>query len=274
MRFRLYPLRFKFRARDAICFPPGSSANILRGGFGLVLRSLEEPGAYARIFEPRAGAPGPSGLQDWPRPFVFRASHLDGETIAAGEEFSFDMNFFDMRGPAAIGRIADAFAELARRGFGPGRGRAELDTFCPPSAPLVLSLDPAPHPVHRVCVEFVTPTELKGSDRPEFGVLAARIRDRLSTLGELYDDGPLPLDFRAFGERARRVQMIRCELDEVNRTRLSSRTGQSHSIGGFTGTAAYEGDLAEFIPFLEAAAWTGVGRQTVWGKGQIRMSHI
>ena len=29
----------------------------------------------------------------------------------------------------------------------------------------------------------------------------------------------------------------------------------------------YEGDLAEFLPWLEAARWTGVGRLTVWGNG-------
>ena len=66
--------------------------------------------------------------------------------------------------------------------------------------------------------------------------------------------------------------MTRCEITEVSRVRHSSRTGQTHSIGGFTGVAEYEGDLTEFVPYLEAAAWTGVGRQTVWGKGEIRTS--
>jgi hypothetical protein len=51
--------------------------------------------------------------------------------------------------------------------------------------------------------------------------------------------------------------------------RRSSRTGQVHPIGGFVGEAEYEGDLAEFVPYLHAARWTGVGRQTVWGKGEI-----
>jgi hypothetical protein len=267
LRFRLYPLRFTLRARDAICFPPGKSANILRGGFGLMLQRLGD--AYPRIFEPRASR-GPSGLADLPRPFVFRAAHLDGKTIAPGELFHFGLNYFAVRDPAAIGHIADAFAELGREGLGPGRGRAELHAFVPPSAPLVLSLEVPAEPGARVRVEFVTPTEIKGTDRPEFGMLAARIRDRLSTLREFYDDGPLPIDFHAFGERARQVRMVRCETGAVTRSRRSSRTGQSHPIGGFTGEAEYEGDLAEFIPYLQAAAWTGVGRQTVWGKGEIR----
>jgi hypothetical protein len=44
-----------------------------------------------------------------------------------------------------------------------------------------------------------------------------------------------------------------------------------HPLGGFTGSAEYEGDLAEFLPWLRAARWVGVGRQTVWGKGDVRV---
>jgi len=46
-------------------------------------------------------------------------------------------------------------------------------------------------------VHFLTPTELKGAEQPEFGILLARVRDRISTLRELYSDGPLRLDFKA-----------------------------------------------------------------------------
>jgi hypothetical protein len=123
--------------------------------------------------------------------------------------------------------------------------------------------------VRRVRVRFVTPTELKGTGAPEFGPLMARIRDRISTLRTLYGCGPLDLDFRAFGERANSVRMTHCELQTVNEERLSKGTGQRHSLGGFTGFAEYEGPVAEFVPYLEAARWTGVGRQTVWGKGEI-----
>ena len=99
----------------------------------------------------------------------------------------------------------------------------------------------------------------------------ARIRDRIGALRELYGDGPLDIDFRAFGERAARVRMTHCEIARVETERRSSRTGQTHPIGGFVGEAEYEGDLSEFIPYLKAAQWTGVGRQTVWGKGEIHV---
>src|SRR5262249_52535174 len=238
---------------------------------------------------------GPSGLADWPRPFVFRATHLDGCTVRPGEPFFFDLNLFDMRSPA-IAYLVLAFSQLAREGLGPRRGRAALSEVWQAGeggkpvarifdgesfllqegpAPMELSLAPAAEPVDRVRVRFKTPTELKGgqqlADRPEFGILTGRIRDRLSTLRECYDEGPLAIDFRGFGERAARVRMTRCEIGRVEVERRSGRTGQAHSIGGFVGEAEYEGDLAEFIPYLNAAKWVGVGRQTVWGKGEIEM---
>ncbi|HML16367.1 MAG TPA: CRISPR system precrRNA processing endoribonuclease RAMP protein Cas6, partial [Bryobacteraceae bacterium] len=108
-----------------------------------------------------------------------------------------------------------------------------------------------------------------GADRPEFGTLFARIRDRVSTLRALYGDGPLEIDFKSMGERAARIRMTCCEIRRVDAERTSRATGQRHSLGGFVGKAEYEGDLAEFLPYLEIARWTGVGRQAVWGKGEI-----
>jgi CRISPR-associated endoribonuclease Cas6 len=309
LHFQLYPLRFSFVAREAIYFPPGKSANILRGAFGTIFRriacqpqcsgaqqcEIRSTCAYARMFEPSALGPGPSGLADWPRPFVFRATHLDGRAIPRDEPFQFDLNLFDMKSPA-LAYLVLAFTQLAHEGLGPGRGRATLTrvsqhtppgvaplpiydgaTFplCRTWPPLVLSLAPEPVPVDRVRVRFVTPTELKGGQQlapsPEFAILFGRIRDRLSTLREMYGEGPLDIDFRGLGERAAKVRMTRCELNQMEITRRSSKTGKCHSIGGFVGDAEYEGELAEFVPYLKAAKWTGVGRQTVWGKGEMEL---
>lgn len=302
LHFRFYPLRFSFLALEPVIFPPGKSANLLRGAFGQIFRRIacvpECMGAqhcdlrtacpYARMFEPSSISAGPSGFADWPRPFVFRATHLDGRTIAPGERFSFDLNLFDIRNPA-VASLVLAFSQLAYDGLGPRRGRAKLvevrqaqtgaclydgSVFVGrDGGPMELSLDPVPERVQKVTLEFITPTELKSGQqlaaRPDFAVLAGRIRDRLSTLRELYGDGPLDIDFRGFGERAAQVTMTRCDLKQVDIDRRSGRTGQVHSIGGLVGQAEYEGELAEFIPYLRAAKWTGVGRQTVWGKGEI-----
>jgi CRISPR/Cas system endoribonuclease Cas6 (RAMP superfamily) len=73
------------------------------------------------------------------------------------------------------------------------------------------------------------------------------------------------------GQRAADVRLKRADLQWERVERKSGRTGQVHSLGGFTGAAEYEGELAEFLPWLRAARWVGVGRQTVWGKGEVRV---
>jgi hypothetical protein len=273
--FSLLPLRFTFVAREEISFPAGKSGNILRGAFGILFRQIASKRTYSRVFEPRSGGEGPSGFADSPRPFIFRATHLDGRTIGVGESFYFDMHLFLTEDPP-LQEIIGAFEEITRHGIGPGRGRAEL-TDCPTPSIVSISLAPAENPVSRIRVRYLTPTELKTDSglaaRPEFSILFSRARDRIATLRALYGEGPLELDFRGMGERSRSVKMTDCDVRRVDAERRSSRTGQTHPLGGFVGEAEYQGDLAEFLPYLRAAEWTGVGRQTVWGKGQIVCQH-
>jgi hypothetical protein len=311
LTFEFYRFRFYFRSAGRLYFPVYKSGNIVRGAFGDIFRKLvcipschdaktcdiRADCPYARVFEPGPkGTPargeGPSGLVDWPRPFVFRAAHLDGRTVLPDEAFHFDVHNFDVRDPA-LPYFVLAFAQLAREGLGPGRGRAELTSvdqldlnearvvqvfdgerfrMRELAAPNVVDLSETPERVGRLRVRLVTPTELKAgrqvADRPEFGILFSRLRDRIATLRALYGVGPLEIDFRAMGDRAAAVRMTRCDLQRTEADRLSSRTGQRHPLGGFVGEAEYEGELGEFLPYLRLGRWVGVGRQTVWGKGE------
>ena len=299
--FDLFSFRFTFLARDPICLPAGLPGNILRGGLGSALRRIacaaECPGhagadirecqlrsgcAYARIFEPASLGGGPSGLSDWPRPFVLRAAHLSRQPIAAAGQFWFDINLFEMRRPV-IEFLERAFRSLAVEGFGPQHSQADLlsvhsigpDGSPADGRPISISLDPGADETHRLRVVFRTPTELKSDQmpagRPEFGILFARARDRIATLRSLYGDGPLEIDFHALGKRAEAVQMTECQVRQRAVQRRSARTGHSHTIGGFVGMAEYQGNLGEFLPILKAAQWTGVGRHCVWGNGELRI---
>ena len=140
---------------------------------------------------------------------------------------------------------------------------------------VVVDLSPSQSPINRIVVRFLTPAELKGGavlfQPPDFSILLARARDRVATLCSLYGAGPLGIDFKGLSERAARVQMVHSSSRRVRAERRSSKTGQVHPIGGFTGEAEYEGDLGELLPYLQAARWTGVGRQTTWGKGAIEV---
>ena len=304
MDLKLYPLRFEFLAKEPVFFPPGKASNILRGAFGVIFRSIVcVPGCrsaseceirrscpYARLFEPVSDGTGPSGLADPPRPFVFRARQLDGQTVRPGSPFHFDVNVFSLE-TETLAYFVLTFAAIAREGVGSTRGKAELQSvrmpghtiysasqqsITPPPAPLVLRLEPGPRAVRKIRVDFLTPTELKHgqkiAERPDFPILFGRIRDRISTLRALYGGGPIEMDYAASGLRASQIQMIACRMRHLETGRRSTRTGQSHSIGGLVGEAEYEGDLAEFLPWLEAARYTGVGRQSVWGKGEIAVA--
>ena len=281
----------------------------IEGCPGAKVCELRERCPYAMAFEPRAdssgNSPAPSGFGDLPRPFVFRARALDGRTLATGESFHFDVHIFSLDRGIVAGFLR-AFAALASEGLGSNRGRAELITVrtipaggaparvifehargafedaheaLPPDlVPASIGLAIALSPSNRIAVDFLAPTELKHrqeiAGRPEFPILFARIRDRIATLRRLYGPGPLEVDFREIGERAATVRMTRCDIRHVPVERRSTRTGQVHPIGGFVGTAEYEGELGEFLPWLEAACWTGVGRQAVWGKGEIAIRTI
>jgi len=266
MYFHVVPLRLNLVARGAVHFPPGKAANTLRGGLGMHLD--------ARLFAPKSQGPGPSGFKDQPRPFVFRVRHLDGKIVPPGERFYVDLNVFSCD-ERVVSSLIQAFEALAQEGLGLNRGKVDLqnpagfDRIQPLSIDLSRQISAAP----TIQVEFLSPTELKHAhgiaEKPDFPILFSRVRDRISTLRRLYGEGPLDIDFAAAGLRGDAVRMIRCDVQRREAARRSTRTGQTHSIGGFVGIAEYEGDLAEFIPWLEAACWTGVGRQCVWGKGEI-----
>jgi hypothetical protein len=259
--FEFLRLRLHFRADEPLFFPPGKSANMLRGALGAKLHKTVSASEYARLFAPKGDGGGPSGLADRPRPFVFRAAHLDGMTIAPGAGFHFDLHLFDVREHTRR-HFENAFAQLAR-----------VTLVQVEQEDVSIELNDTGESAECVRVQFVTPTELKAGHelvtRPEFAILFARLRDRISTLRALCGPGPLDIDFRGMGERAALVRLSRCELHWVETERHSSRTGQTHPLGGFTGEAEYKGSLGEFLPYLRAGQWTGVGRQTVWGKGEI-----
>jgi hypothetical protein len=246
--FEFLACDLRLSARRSTRFPPWKAGNVLRGALGHFLQSENRD----RLFRPVATGNGPSGLADWPRPFVIHALSLNGRQFAPGDEFCFRLNWFGER--ERLSPVIDAFGAWAKI--------VSADVSM-----VSINLD-ASQVSTRIRVDFQTPTDLRTPDAG-FDVLLSRARDRVSTLRALYGAGPLDIDFRGMAERARAVTTVRSELLHVTIQRRSSRTGQRHGIGGFTGFAEYAGDLGEFMPILEAAYWTGVGRHCSWGNGQI-----
>jgi CRISPR-associated endoribonuclease Cas6 len=290
--------RFEFKAQGPVFFPRGMAGNIFRGAFGQIFRRVCDEladGAYARIFEPQH-ASGPSGFANVPRPFVLRPQGLDQRSFRAGDLFYLDVHLFDLD-ERLLTYFVQTFLHLAQEGLGPGRVPVELTAvqsltlerrlggtvwnqaagygLLPP--PLQIDLHPVCEAAERLRVEFRTPTELKSessiSEVPEFAILFRRVRDRISALSSFYGQS-LEFDFKSMGKRSQAVRLTGYQTQWERAERRSSRTGQQHSLNGFVGWAEYEGDLREFTPWLQTGYWSGVGRQTVWGKGEIIIKAI
>lgn len=314
MTFSLYAYRFEFQALESVRFASGSAATAFRGAFGHILRSIacrpECEGAtsclwrhecvYARLFEP-IWPGGPSGFADAPRPYVIRAAALDGCRYAAGTLFHIDVHVFDVAEPV-LEYLVMVFLRLSEEGIGSGRGKVMLrrvHTLGPDGKPNACAYDGGPclvagqrdliqvplvaeecAPVQTAVLRFQTPTELKSGGEvlrtAPFAAVFARARDRVATLASVYSDPlvELDIDFRSMARRAEAVETVRSALRWVDARRRSSRTGQVHPLGGFVGEVEYRGELGEFLPILRAAYWTGVGRQTVWGKGVVEVTTV
>ena len=259
MRFEFHPLRFEFIARAPLFFPPGKAANTLRGALGLTLKRIacapacqdartcpsRQSCVYAQAFQPVSFGVGPSGflpsgLSDPPRPFVFRARHLDGAAIHPGQPFHFDLHVFS-RDPALRAHLEQAFTQLAHEGLGPTRGQADLRSvrLLSPTEPAFVDLAPRPCAPPKIRVDFLSPTELKHEGRvvarPDFPILFGRIRDRIATLSSLYGVNPAgeagAIDFQGLAARAAQVRMTHCEVRRVD----VESTQQPHRPAPFPG---------------------------------------
>ena len=307
---QVWPYRFHFVARANAIFPQHQAGNILRGAFGTIFRRIacepRCPGAqtceiahdcpYAQVFEPRWDS-GPSGLADPPRAFVFRPTGLEGRQLAPGEPFWFDLHLFSER-PDLLAYFVLAFRQLGVEGVGPGRARVELMRVSrlngrseegaavfehgalANSAGEGLRLhllQPAPQS-GILRLQFLTPTEFKEAGsvalRPEFGPLFRRLANRIANLTLLYQGGRPEADLEPLAHAADQMRIVAGTVSWAEVERRSSKTGQKHSLGGFTGWVDYQGDYGPFLPWLRAGQWTGVGRQTVWGKGSIEATPV
>ncbi|MBI4892301.1 MAG: CRISPR system precrRNA processing endoribonuclease RAMP protein Cas6 [Acidobacteria bacterium] len=231
------------------------AANLFRGCLGFAL-----PEAVFRPVSPQ----GPSGFRDRPRPFSLRCHHLDGAHLLEGQPFEITLHLFSPQ--------PEPFRQaLSSLSF------ARLTSF--EVQPRTLALAPPSTQIRAVHLEFSTPTELKPpvprGQLPQFPVLMARVRDRISSLLSFYSPGAAAFledfDFAGFAQRAAHVSARRGQIDWLSASRTSRRTGQTHPLSGITGWADYHGPLTEFLPWLSAGEVAGVGRHTVWGNGVIRV---
>lgn len=163
-----------------------------------------------------------------------------------------------------------------------------------PAAPVAARPAAANRDRPRIRLQFRTPMLLKtGSykddtgrivparevrDRPPFGVIIRRLRDRLSALCLFFGEPWPHPDFAGLGQRADQVTLVHSNTTWLTRQRTSTRTGQSHEISGFIGEATYElptpESFNEFWPLLKIGEYLHIGKHAPWGNGAMRVTHL
>lgn len=298
-------LRFHMRVRRSVHFPEAKAANILRSALGVAMKRVHcstfpENGCqtvescphaqsclYSKIFAPRAPENWPSGFQDLPRPFVLRASHLNGTTFPPASTFDFDLYLLSTL-PSVYRALGSALASLSSSPFGPGDGAillARVDNLGEDQQPALpfdgknlIKIDLALHgntgkyTTEKLQIRFLSPIDLRTKGRtihePDFKILFARLRERLLMLSRLYHKGEFGVGEDLLN-LASEVRLIHWSGESQSVQRHSRTQDRAHDIGGITGTATYEGPIQPFLPWLKSAQWTGLGKHAVWGNGQI-----
>lgn len=285
MNFAVLPARVELEAQDDLELPEGGGANLFRGALGAAIRRIcgcedcrsgnaeGEKCLYQRLFKPR-WAGGPSGYRDAPRPFVLRWRGGD-QLVARAQTVELDLFWFEPE-DAPWRVFEQAFSLAGAHGLGLKRTKFKLIRLeCYTKVCSPLAGEPASGNLN---VEFTTPTELKHSaavlDQPQFSPLIRRLAERVHALGTLYQQWPYDANYSDLLVEAQDVKLANWQWLRRETFRRSSSNGHLHSIGGFTGWAEYSGPVGRFLPLLEIGYWTGVGRQTVWGKGEIRVSNF
>lgn len=258
MELRLIVLRHRFRLARPLGDGEGFAANWLRGAVGEALHA--DPQAYEAIF--RGGlyrAASPAGMTNAPRPFVlcpnFSLDRVDLETRLLGPHAE-----------SVVPAWEEAMVRLATAGLGPERISLKLESSAEP-ATVCIPFEPD-GPCAGARLEFLTPTAWKGADGLAFAPLFARIRDRVlyfAAPGE--DKSALCRDLASI---AAGVGVGESALIPTEMERRSPRSGARHRMGGVTGWVQFRGELGPLWPLMRAGEWTGVGRHTAWGFGQVR----
>jgi hypothetical protein len=186
-----------------------------------------------------------------------------------------------------------AFREMGRRGLRPGDHHFDLlevnsldgtrildhagrELLAQPAVDsLTLDGESTAGRPEALTVELVSPTRLVSDgnlvDRLEFQTLVRAALRRISALGRFHAGGEPDVDYRGLVEQAAGVKTLACDLHWADQRRYSCRQQRSMVLGGLLGTVQFEGPLAPFLPWLTIAERVHVGKNTSFGKGQIRV---
>jgi len=119
----------------------------------------------------------------------------------------------------------------------------------------------------KITIEFQAPSRLLHKGVPlrdiQFSHLAGALFRRVSSLAYYYGGEELPHDFKWLADRSREIVCTSSDLRWVNHGGL---------LQGVVGSSEYNGELAEFIPFLHLGSLLNIGKSAAYGMGSYLFS--
>lgn len=306
-KLKFLKIIFSLTSLEKILIPKDLKGNIFRGAFGLkfkelncrstpicIERCVDPKCLYGQVFEPHYTEGTPSGMKDIPRPFVLTNVSDDRTEIYPGESFNIGFNLFGWACDY-YAHFITAVKAIGEEGIGPLRGKFTVRSVFsedwlgnreviydkenvlkeakPFSIPDSFQIE------SKVAkIELKTPTVIKYDSQiinePEFYQIFLRIRDRVSAIAYFHNGIELTEDFKLLELEAREVKTLKSEWKKMEVKRRSSRTHILQDMSGIVGYALYDFQTAEraeiFAPWLKIGEIVNVGKNSVWGMGEIK----
>ncbi|HHY73711.1 MAG TPA: CRISPR system precrRNA processing endoribonuclease RAMP protein Cas6 [Bacillus bacterium] len=260
--------------------------------------------AYAYIFETTSpdGAEVLVNNESIPRPFLLDPPNDMRTYYAPGERFTLGFTLFG-KGIEYLPYFIYVLNAMGNQGFGKGQKQASLrqvftvdkhgdlinsiyqaedrlirNDFPPITGEDILASNINLDSLAQTChIHFISPARLKYGGEfvsaPEFHmVLRSAIRRITALLYFHHDEPKLGFDFQELFQRAENeITCIESNVEWTSWERYSNRQKQRLKMGGIVGHAVYKGDFTPYVPWLQLAEWSNIGKNPVFGLGRVKI---
>ncbi len=256
---------------------------------------LSKDCAYARVFETPVRPEDKGlieGMSDAPHPMVLRPPRSSKRMFEKGEPFECEVILI---GEALrfLPQVVCAFEDFGKRGVGSRKGSFKVQRVSAPVGgnweQIYSREEPQLGPIPRVLtgadqaaptsdgtvnlveVCFETPLRIKShggiTDELTFELLLKNVLRRIHILDQLHCRGEINMNHEKLVALAAHVRTVSENLWWVEWSRNSQRKNMIVQMGGLIGRMVFEGDLYEFLTYLELGKALHVGKGTAYGMG-------
>jgi len=231
------------------------------------------------------------GATSRPHPFAIIPGISGPAMLSSGSVFSVYVTLFE-QGIKFLPHVIHGFRNLGNSGLGRSRGKFRiLEISCIDSEAAVMDAEGnvamdavVPYSpenvreVSRLQLEFVTPCRIQYKRRPlrkpYFQAIIRNIVRKLENISYFYGPTPVLYSDSVNDDMLKLITMNEASVNWESTSRYSRRQDMVMPMEGFTGYAVYQGPLTPFYPYLKYAEATGLGKNTSFGFGAVRVKVI